>query len=52
MPILRHSLCEETRPMNYDPELVKPFLEWWQVLAGFFGFLAFIVMTDPKSDWW
>ena len=24
----------------------EPFLEWWQVLAGFAAFLAFIIMTD------
>ena len=30
-----------------------PFLEWWQVLAAFFGFLAFIIMTDePRNRWW
>ena len=37
--------------MNWsvDP---TPFLEWWQVLAGFFGFLVFMVMTDPPGEWW
>jgi len=30
----------------------EPFLEWWQVLAGFFAFCAFMIMTEPRENWW